>query len=59
MRLEVYEVISQSFPDISLPDQIEFCICDWVAIDNEGREFFGMTQNAAIENAKLFHGISN
>jgi hypothetical protein len=45
---EVYEVASQSFSDIPLDEQILLRICDWVAVDYEGREFFGHTKNEAM-----------
>jgi len=46
--IECYEVASPSFRDLSLEEQIECKINDWVARDSQGREFYGRSHDEAM-----------
>jgi hypothetical protein len=51
MKLDsAYEILSVSFRDIPLSDQIRYGINDWRADDLEGRDFYGRTQSEAEQN---------
>ena len=53
--IEVYEIPSPSFNDLNLDQQISFGINDWVAVDTNGREFFGRSKMEAIEALVTYH----
>lgn len=52
---EIYEVLSPSFGDLNIDQQIQFGINDWVAVDANGREFFGRTKDDAVEYCQNFN----
>lgn len=48
--VEIYEIASMSFNDISLDQQIAFGINDWQC-DVDGRAYFGRSKQEALDNA--------
>lgn len=52
-----YEVLSQSFKDLNLEQQIKFGICNWCAEGKDGRPYFGRTQQEAEAIRFQYEGV--
>jgi hypothetical protein len=56
--MKAYEISNPSFKDLSLDQQIQHGINDWVVEDKDGNPFYGRTAQEAIENYNEYYCIS-